>query len=416
MRHIISRRKVLGMFAAGTILPVFPGIAASDAHNFRIRTITAGVNMATGDDFNALQRASDFLKHSRDTFETMGYEVQTLRIATQPLFHYLSDWHSSTSLDAIRELDVFAREHELMLNIGPVNHVHHDSEEFANWVVEVIANTRNTSCSLIVASEEIALNNQALRTSARIMAGIAKVTRGGEGNFRFAASAYCPPGTPFFPAAWFRNEAFSIGLESADLLQQTFVNANSMDDAGRQLKKALEAALRPVERQAGLIAQKTGRSYSGIDTSPAPNLDVSIGRAIETLSGVPFGSPSTLAACAAITGVLKSLDIVSCGYSGLMLPVLEDKVLALRAREGRYSVSDLLLFSSVCGTGLDVVPLPGDTSLSQLTGLIRDVAALAKKYTKPLSARLFLVPGKKAGDMVTFDNPYLTDSVVMKVE
>ena len=50
-----------------------------------------------------------------------------------------------------------------------------------------------------------------------------------------------------------------------------------------------------------------------------------------------------------------------CGYCGLMLPVLEDPVLAQRAGEGRYSVRDLLLYSSVCGTGLDVVPVPGDT-------------------------------------------------------
>jgi uncharacterized protein (UPF0210 family) len=64
-------------------------------------------------------------------------------------------------------------------------------------------------------------------------------------------------------------------------------------------------------------------------------------------------------------------------------------------------------------TGLDVVPLPGDASAADLTTVIADVGALATKYGKPLSARLFPVPGKKAGDMVSFDNPYLTSSIVM---
>lgn len=96
-----------------------------------------------------------------------------------------------------------------------------------------------------------------------------------------------------------------------------------------------------------------------------------------------------------------------------MLPVLEDTVLAQRAIEGRYGVSDLLLYSSVCGTGLDVVPLPGDIAREELAALIGDVAALSQKYQKALSARLFPVPGKKAGEMVSFDNPYLTDCVVM---
>ena len=99
-----------------------------------------------------------------------------------------------------------------------------------------------------------------------------------------------------------------------------------------------------------------------------------------------------------------------------MLPVLEDPVLATRAAEGRYTVRELLLYSSVCGTGLDVVPLPGDTSVEQLAPLIRDVAALSSKLHKPLSARLFLIPGKKAGDHAEFTNPFLTGSVVMKLE
>ena len=50
----------------------------------------------------------------------------------------------------------------------------------------------------------------------------------------------------------------------------------------------------------------------------------------------------------------KPFYYISC--AGLMLPVLEDPVLAKRAGEGRYGVQDLLLYSSVCGTGLDVVP------------------------------------------------------------
>ena len=134
------------------------------------------------------------------------------------------------------------------------------------------------------------------------------------------------------------------------------------------------------------------------------------------LTGVPFGSASTLAGCAAITDVLKSLRLKTCGYSGLMLPVLEDPVLAQRASEGRFSVRELLLYSSVCGTGLDVVPLPGDTPADRLAGLIVDVAALSAKLRKPLSARLFPVPGKAAGDVAHYDDPYLTDCTVMKVE
>lgn len=114
--------------------------------------------------------------------------------------------------------------------------------------------------------------------------------------------------------------------------------------------------------------------------------------------------------------MLHNLNVKRCGYSGLMLPVLEDPVLAARAAEGRFTVRELLLYSSVCGTGLDVIPVPGDSSAAELAALIRDVAALSVKLHKPLSARLFPIPGKKAGDTARFNDAFLVDSIVMKLD
>ena len=189
-----------------------------------------------------------------------------------------------------------------------------------------------------------------------------------------------------------------------------------MTDAKQRLKTSLESRLGPVEQLVKEAARRDERGYTGIDVSPAPGKDASIGEAIEALTGVPFGAASTLAGCAAITDVLKSVRLKLCGYSGLMLPILEDPVLARRATEGRFTVRDLLLYSSVCGTGLDVVPLPGDTPADQLAALIADVAALSTKLRKPLSARLFPVPGRKVGEIARFNDPYLTDSIVLKAE
>ena len=109
-----------------------------------------------------------------------------------------------------------------------------------------------------------------------------------------------------------------------------------------------------------------------------------------------------------MTSVIRDLPIRTCGYCGLMLPVLEDQVLAKRVSEDRFDLRDLLLYSSVCGTGLDMVPLPGDVSTETLAGIIADVAALSNRLRKPLSARLYLVPGKAPGELAHFDNPYLT--------
>src|SRR5207245_6479612 len=104
------------------------------------------------------------------------------------------------------------------------------------------------------------------------------------------------------------------------------------------------------------------------------------------------GSPGTLAVAAALTAALKSTELPTCGYCGLMLPVLEDAVLGQRWEEGCVNVHQLLLYSAVCGTGLDTIPLPGDTDIAVIAHLLLDVATLAMRLNKPLSARLFPVP------------------------
>ena len=386
------------------------------SHRFKIRTITAGLNLKNTSDLAAIESSTEFLLRARKKFEAEGYEIQTLRIATQPLPEYLNGKSRGEALADLKKIDTLVSARNVLLSIGPVITDDRHDAEFPSWAAQLVKETKNINFSVAVASPERGVHSQSALTAAEAIVAISKVSPGGEGNFRFTAAANCLAGTPFFPVAYHRGPAaFSIGLETPGLLQEAFAQSKDIDEGKAKLKALLESELGPVEKLAQEIARSEYREYLGIDVSPAPSKDASIGAAIEALTRVPFGSASTLAACAAITDVLKSLKIKTCGYSGLMLPVLEDPVLATRAAEGRYSVRELLLYSSVCGTGLDVVPLAGDTSAKELAALIRDVAALSTKLHKPLSARLFLIPGKKTGDRAEFSNPFLTSSVVMKL-
>ena len=58
------------------------------------------------------------------------------------------------------------------------------------------------------------------------------------------------------------------------------------------------------------------------------------------------------------------------------------------------------------------MPLPGDVTEQQLELIIGDMASLAVKWHKPLSARLLPVAGKKAGDTTEFDSPYLVNATL----
>jgi hypothetical protein len=128
------------------------------------------------------------------------------------------------------------------------------------------------------------------------------------------------------------------------------------------------------------------------------------------------GLHGSLAAAAILTEAVERADFPHVGFSGFMQPVLEDAVLARRAAEGTLTVKDLLMYSAVCGTGLDTIPLPGDTRPAQIAALLLDLSALALRLDKPLTARLMPIPGKQVGDPTAFDFGYFANSRVMALE
>ena len=397
------------LFALSTV-----AYSQKTTHPFRVRTVTAGITLNGLEDTATFKVAIEFLKKAKQAYIDKGYEVQTIRISTQNFFKYLSQYSYNDALPFLVKLDKIAQQNNISLSIGQILPPDKFQAGIGDWAEKLVQSTSNISFSLPISSREIGIHFNSIKACSEIIAAISKAN-GGEDCFRFTASANCPSGIPFFPAAFHEGiNSFAVGLESANLITEAFKVDNNPATARESLKLFLEKNLLPIQEIAENISKINNWQYDGIDASPAPGLDASIGQAIETFTKQPFGSSATLSACALITDVLKTLDIKKCGYSGLMLPVIEDNVLAKRAMEKRYTVQEILLFSSVSGTGLDVVPLPGNTSKQVIENIMIDVAALSLKYTsKALSVRLFLIPEKHAGDTVTFENPHLTRSVVM---
>jgi uncharacterized protein len=390
--------------------------SGSAAKNFRVRTLTAGTPIASFADTHSVEAALEFLASARRRLEAEGYIVQTTRVALNPLLVGASAGARADAMAKLVALDALAAAHGAVISIGPVFSAGDVDESIGAWAQLLARSTKVLSFSASVASAAHGVHREAVIMAAQVISALTDAGGGGIANFRFAAAACVPAGTPFFPVAYHEGPpSLAVGLETPNLVREAFTGAGDPADASERLRVLLDAQLRPVEKLAQAIAEQGKRHYLGIDTSPAPGRDSSIGLALETLTGQPFGSASTLQACAAVTAAIKSVAVKTCGYSGLMLPILEDPVLADRVTEGRIKLSDLLLYSTVCGTGLDVVPVPGDASPQQLARVIGDVATLAVRLKKPLSARLFTVPGKKAGEHVEFSDPLLCASTVMSL-
>lgn len=384
---------------------------ASTEPRFHVRTVTAGVDAESLDDLAAVDRGLQLLARAAARLEQEGYALQTRRLALPPLLAGLDPAARWNSLAHVRRLDRLASDHGILLSVGPVCIDDRPDPALPRWIADLNASTSSTHASVAIASAEGGVHREAARIAAESMLAIA--AQAAAGNFRFAAAACIAPGTPFFPVAYHHGAAsIAVGLQSAGLVAQAFQGASGATEATRALQATLGPPLMAMERTVDTIARQERVLYLGIDTSPAPLLDVSIAGALEAFTGRPFGGPGTLDACALVTAGVRALPVRTCGYSGLMLPVMEDTVLAARAAEGRFGIRDLLLFSSVCGAGLDVVPIPGDTAPDVLARLLLDVASLAVRLQKPLSARLFPMPGLAAGDRAAFDDPALTPAPV----
>jgi len=386
--------------------------APPDPARPKIRAITAFVNLDRAQYQQQIADAMTMLKRARTTFESRDYEVETIRISTQPFAEYTKGLTAEQALAFFKDYDALAAKDKFAASIGPAMLNADDPESQADLMVEILKNTTSINSSLVVADEN-GVRWASVGAAARAIQKLA-ATEHSQGNFKFSAIALVPPLTPFFPGSYHTGfgHQFAIALESANTVAATFQGAPDLSTARQRLTDRLGSEAFAIQALAGRVDRDTGWTYMGIDLSPAPMKNISIAAALETLTGQLIGSPGTLTGAATITAGIRDIQVKQTGYSGLMLPVLEDARLAQRWSEGRLTLDALLSYSAVCGTGLDTVPLPGDITEQQLELIIGDMASLAVKWHKPLSARLLPVTGKKPGDTTEFDDPYLVNATL----
>jgi uncharacterized protein len=386
----------------------------------RIRSITYFCNPKFPLEEKILQKAGKFLAEARSAYEAAGYEVQTVRLATIPFPKLLGEENIDKLPALTGQLAGIAKQLGIgYFSLGPALPEMPRSYEV---IPDAVFVSKDAFFGGVMAAKtdsklsESKIHLVAVRACADVIVKSAPIEPNGFANLQFAALANVPAGSPFFPAAYHDKDRpyFGIATESADLAVQAFENAKTIEEG----RSNLVAEIEKHGKKLAEIAKTLRVRFYGIDFSLAPFPDDahSLGNAVEKM-GIPrIGLHGSLAAAAILTEAVDRADFPHTGFSGFMQPVLEDSVLAKRAAEGTLTIKDILLYATVCGTGLDTVPLPGDTTAEQLVPLLLDLSALALRLDKPLTARLMPVPGKKAGDETNFDFGFFSNSKVMALE
>ena len=382
----------------------------------KIRSITYFCNPKYPLNEKVIQKAGQFLAEARSAYEAAGYKVQFTRIATIPFPKLVGEKKINELPRLAGQMDTIIQSIGIAYaSFGPALPKAPHSYEV---IPEAIAASQNIFFGGIIADKNNGLSLSAIKACAGIIQKVSSISPDGLANSRFAALANVSAGSPFFPAAYHDKDkpkpAFALATESADLAVEAFHGAKTIKEG----RKALVAQIEKHGKKLAKVAKSLDCKFGGIDFSlaPFPSEAQSLGTAFEKLGVPKIGLHGSLLAAALLTESIDRADFPHTGFSGLMMPVLEDATLAKRAAEGTLTIKDVLLYSAVCGTGLDTIPLPGDTTSAQLVPLLLDLCALALRLDKPLTARLMPIPNKKAGDETNFDFAFFAPSKVMALD
>ena len=380
----------------------------------KIRSITYFFNPGFPLDEEKLSLADHFLRTAKSADLDAGYEVQTTRLATPSFAQILGESHlDETPSLAFQLASAMENMDAEYASLGPALPEMPRSYEV---IPDAIAASENIFFSGEMASAEKGISLPAIKACADVIVHAATIEPNGFANLRFTALSNVSAGGPFFPAAYHDSDepAFALALEAADLAVDAFDKQNTVDEGRNKLVANLEKHGKELAQIATMLKCR----FLGLDFSLAPFPDdtVSLGAAMEGFGVPKVGMHGSLAAAAILAESIQKADFLHTGFNGMMMPILEDSILAKRAAEGILTVKDLLLYSAVCGTGLDTVPLAGDVTREEIATLLLDISALSLRLAKPLTARLMPIPGKQAGDKTEFDFAFFKNSKVMRLE
>ena len=345
------------------------------------------------------------------------------RLAVSPVSVLLEGHDKRAALQIARTLDAATAEVGVNLIGGFTALVErgmtHGEKTLIRSLPEVLSQTQRVCSSVNVATTKAGLNMDAIGEMGRTIKDIAQATaaQDGFGCAKLVVFANIPRDNPFMAGAYHGSgqgdTVVHIGVSGPGVVHSAVLRARAegkvrLNELAEQIKLTAFRVTRVGELIGREVAASLGVPFGIVDLSlaPTPARGDSVGEILNALGIRQVGAPGSTAALALLTDAVKKGGLFASsavgGLSGAFIPVSEDVGLAQAAREGWLGLEKLEAMTSVCSVGLDMVCLPGDTTAETLSAIIADEAAIGVMNAKTTACRLIPVPGKKAGEEVSF--------------
>jgi uncharacterized protein len=298
--------------------------------NPKVRAITGFVRLEQASYQRQTADALAVLRRVKAEFESSGYEVEDVRLTTQRLAELVAGMSEDQALRFLAQLDELSVKENFLPNVGPGMLHDTDNPATMHLLERALSTLPNIEASTIIA-DETGIHWKTNARAAELVKYVSEHSPRSQGTFNFTTTAMLKPHAPFFPGSYHigAGRQFTIGFEGANVVRDVFAKDKGNAEAAlADLTAALTKHASVAAAVGRKVAAETGWGYLGVDPTPAPLGDVSIGAAIEAFTGAKFGSSGNLTAAHIITAAVKAIPEKQVGYSGLMVPVMEDKLLA----------------------------------------------------------------------------------------
>lgn len=390
-----------------------------------IRSITIGTPVFSKSRAALADDLLNFQAQAQGLSQRHGLEARTIRLTLPPPAGAAAYQEAGTLrsiVDTTRALADAAGARWYCLPLDLTDGNEHDA--LLNEAQALVVKDSRLFLNLIVATPE-QISMTGARMAGSFILSLARRSQNGIDNFRVGVSAACPAATPFFPFSRHEGDqpAFSLAMETA---QTALVCARAAREQNwglvqfqESLISELQAAMSRVDGFGRELEQATGVRYCGLDGSlaPFPDGDTSVATLVELLGPSPAGAHGSVFVTSILSEAIRQAgeraEARMVGFNGVMYSVLEDNGLTRANNLRAISLNKLALLSTVCGCGIDMVPVPSTMFQEDMTGLILDIATLAVRLKKPLGVRLLPIPNRAINEFTNLNLDFLCDSRVM---
>ncbi len=405
--------------------------------NLDVRTVTMGINLLDCRTGNAIDTcaavekkiadyAESFVEKCEDVAQKYGIPVVNKRVSVTPAAFVGAGFSKDDFVELAKSLDRAAANAGIDILGGFTAQVEKGITKtdlsFIESIPDALAVTDRLCASINVGSSHKGINMDAVAMMGKTIKTLAEQTKesGGFGAAKFVVFCNQPGDNPFMAGAIHGVEetdvVLNVGVSGPGVIARALKKRIDikgrknlkLDDIAEEIKQITFRVTRCGELIGRQVSKELGIEFGVVDLSlaPTPKVGDSVGEILQILGVDDVGAPGSTAIVAMLNDAVKKGGIFASkavgGLSGAFIPVMEDAVLADAVAKGALTIEKLEAMTCVCSVGLDMVPIPGDVDADTIAAIIADEMAVGMVNNKTTAVRLIPVPGKKAGEQVSF--------------